>query len=786
MLTAIKELLDTVPDPYILATFNIESNGKILYQLWPSKACCKIINIPTSSISHDQRAKVFYSALPIVMEESELDCFKDWVATADFPSSTSNGDRASGSSIQMAPQHVFHGNLRKGVMDGAAVGAVCDIEWSGRVLDDYPLPKRVDPTVSFILLRLRIVKELVHSSFLTENELSTLNTTKDPTAKSENMKARGMQKMIELAPCSLVLYDIQGKAIHVNNRFYEFIGLAEHDWGIDKIPPFSNFVHPDGFQKFAESRLHAMKTLTQVYTEIRMISGPCTHLWISYQPLIDKSTNTLLGFMGCGIDISERKCLEAERLEAVQELARMEHTRAQEAEENRLQQEMFIDMVCHEIRNPLNGIMHCNQFIKSRLQTIRKCMGKLEKRMNEADEKAIKGMQEEVDRGLEECESIQLCATHQKAIADDVLHLSKMKLSLFYCLFLLSCKSGLLSKILHSMKMMKLDLANFHVKSTITQVIESFRAQLQLKQITYEIIFSDLLQETPNLGLIGDRVRITQIIINIFTNAIKFVQNVDVKRIRVLTSVFERDEYAESGRVGIKVSIEDSGIGMTEEERLNLFQKFKQASQKTHTQYGGTGLGLYISKSLVEQMEGFFEVDSTKGKGTTFSFTIPLSRGLISATPSSSPEPVAKSIDSLASQSQKDETPPILVVDDNDINRKILTSILKKAGYECKEAVNGFKAFEFVSVETFLLVFMDVEMPVMDGTEATYKIREFEASTNRDKTIIVGVTGNARSEQVQALIDAGMQDVVVKPFKQKDIINCVEKILKSRSFELEK
>ncbi|KAI9332066.1 hypothetical protein BDR26DRAFT_869594 [Obelidium mucronatum] len=743
MLTAFKELLDTVPDPYVLVSFskNAESKREEICDLWPSRALCKIINIPSSSnVSDEQRSKFFAASLPIIMGQPIVDAFKCWLVVNEFAKDVK---RSSGCSLQMSAGSSFSCFFKKGNIDEAVIGSVCEIEWSGRLLDE----EGITSGTSMILLKAKILNGIVHSSFLTHTEASNLQTELQPKIKVANdNKVKGMQRMVELAPCSLALYDVQGKVVHVNNRFYEFIGLAEQDWGIDKIPPFSNFVHPDGFQKFAAARLHAMKTLTQVFTEMPMISGPCTHLWIDFRPLVDKNTNTLLGFMGCGIDISEQKRLESERLQAVQELAAMERVRAEEAEETRHLQEMFIDMVCHEIRNPLNGITHCNEFISASLTRVKKLLGRFDLQCrdeaeNTKNEKLMKSISGEVDRGLAECESIALCATHQKSIADDVLHLSKI-----------------------NMKMMTLDLQSFTVTDVITQVIESFRAQLQLKETKYEIVFQDLLKTNPDLVLIGDRVRITQIIINLFTNAIKFTQNVNFKKIRVVAKVAEKSEY--SPRLALRVSIEDSGIGMTLEERASLFQKFQQANQKTHTQYGGSGLGLYISKKIVEQMEGFFEVESVKGQGSTFSFTIPLAKSDVSLDNHQSASRLAPSEITISANS-------IASLTITDINRKILSNIVKRAGYECREAANGLKAFEMVTATCFTVVFMDVEMPVMDGKEATAKIREMETEKIRSRTPIVGVTGNARNEQIQALLAAAMDNVVVKPFKQQDISSCI-------------
>ncbi|KAI9347566.1 histidine kinase-like ATPase [Obelidium mucronatum] len=262
--------------------------------------------------------------------------------------------------------------------------------------------------------------------------------------------------------------------------------------------------------------------------------------------------------------------------------------------------------------------------------------------------------------------------------------------------------------------MLRLDLTDFIVTELVTEVIESFRAQLLSKKITFELQFKgSYLEENPNQVLFGD--------------------HADVKHIKVITSVDDVAEF--SPKAALRVDVQDSGIGMTDEEKTNLFQRFQQASVKTYSQYGGSGLGLFISKNLVTEMDGRFEVESTKGQGTSFSFVIPLElRSSLVDNSAQSTQSLNKPFNSL---SLIDESSVILVVDDNDINRKILTTILKKA--------------------------------VMDGKEATRKIRQREELNSSPSIPIVAVTGNARSEQIKELIDLGMQAVVVKPFKPAEL-----------------
>ncbi|KAJ3070292.1 hypothetical protein HDU98_006686 [Podochytrium sp. JEL0797] len=443
-----------------------------------------------------------------------------------------------------------------------------------------------------------------------------------------------------------------------------------------------------------------------------------------------------MGFMSYKLDISELKRKERETTEALKELAKIERLRAEEAEELHRQQEGFIDTVCHEIRNPLNGIMHCTDFVRECLENMKQTVatGK------ELDSVKVK-LSTEIESALEECGSITLCSKHQKAIADDVLHLSKL-----------------------TANMMHFDLSDFLAVELVQQVSLTFKAQLLEKKIFYETEFRGLLATDPSQTLIGDRVRITQVFINILTNAIKFTQNEANRKIKVVADMFEKQEYG--AKVAFRITVEDSGIGITEEQRATLFRKFQQASVKTYSEYGGSGLGLFISKNIITAMGGEVQVESMKGKGTSFSFIIPLARGSEIQPLLCKTATVRKfnPPDTAVVEAARGKT--ILIVDDNDINRKILTKILKTAGFETLEADNGLKACELSAANPIAMIFMDIEMPVMDGKVATQKIREREELEGTVQFIpIVAVTGNARVELVKEMIELGMQAVIVKPFK---------------------
>ncbi len=249
---------------------------------------------------------------------------------------------------------------------------------------------------------------------------------------------------------------------------------------------------------------------------------------------------------------------------------------------------------------------------------------------------------------------------------------------------------------------------------------------------------------------IGDPYRLTQVLLNLISNAVKFTEKGHVLIKCELSAELNRQQL-------LTVSVTDTGIGMDESYQKSLFQKFTQEETNTARKYGGTGLGMSISKQLIELMSGTITVKSKKGSGTTITISVPFKVGSVNDIP----KEAGTVADTSILKNKK-----ILLVEDNEMNRLVANAVLEETGVIITEAENGLDAVALVKTQQFDLILMDVQMPVMDGLEATAKIR-----SDVNKTIpIIALTANAIKGESDRCRAAGMNDFLSKPFEENDLI----------------
>ncbi len=302
---------------------------------------------------------------------------------------------------------------------------------------------------------------------------------------------------------------------------------------------------------------------------------------------------------------------------------------------------------------------------------------------------------------------------------------------------------------------MSLVIAPLSIREVVMQSIQLFQSKAQEKGLSLAFdIDPDIPREVG-----GDSVRVTQILTNLVGNAIKFTHQGGI-------SVLTRREPAANGEVKVRFEVSDTGIGIGAEIVSALFRPFSQGDGSTTRKYGGTGLGLTISKQLTEMMGGTIGVESAPGKGSTFWFTA-LFKELAASEQLTAAEPVvARSEAPLPRMS-------ILVIEDNEANRLVASVMLERLGQTVEFAVNGAEGVEIFQRKKFDLILMDCQMPVMDGYEATRRIRECEAS-RPGRTPIIAMTASALQEERDLCLKSGMDGFVPKPILLEDLRRMLE------------
>ncbi|KAI5207251.1 hypothetical protein E4T38_03507 [Aureobasidium subglaciale] len=450
----------------------------------------------------------------------------------------------------------------------------------------------------------------------------------------------------------------------------------------------------------------------------------------------------------------------------------------EEALEARRQQEHFMDLTSHEMRNPLGAVVNCSDALLEALSEVRAMLS--DNLSN--DGQVINRLRELVDQSVESTNTIIACSSHQLRIADDVLALSKL-----------------------DSKLLQLAPNPAQVISLLSDIKKSYEAEAanQLVQLVTQVDPS--LQELKIDWIMLDMGRVRQILVNLTSNALKFSRKRSVRKVTIrmgasvspptqallgVNFVLSKKSYEQSREssenqpVYLYFTVTDTGTGLTAEQKGKLFSRFSQASARTYNDYGGSGLGLCISQQLCEMQGGMIGLESQAGIGSTFAFFVKAYR-------TSCPEPLKSSPVKSSSIPRTDMVHPksrisVLVVEDNVVNQKIMKMQLVKHGYQVAVADNGQEALDFIRSTRHWrenrnildrevdLILMDVEMPILDGLSATREIREYEKNgLICDHIPIVAVSANARAEQMTQAIEAGMDDTITKPFRMPDLIKKV-------------
>jgi two-component system, sensor histidine kinase len=275
--------------------------------------------------------------------------------------------------------------------------------------------------------------------------------------------------------------------------------------------------------------------------------------------------------------------------------------------------------------------------------------------------------------------------------------------------------------------------------------------------LTLDLHIADDLPEAVE----GDPVRLNQILLNLVSNAIKFTETGGVT---ITASCDPRPTDPCANR--LRFAVRDSGIGIAPEDRERIFGTFQQATVDTPRRFGGSGLGLAIVRELTERMGGSLSVESALGVGSTFHVSIPFCRA-------EAPPAQPNTADAVRLDGRH-----VLLVEDNDLNREVARRILEEAGARVSTASNGRKAVELVALQPFDLVLMDIQMPEMDGFEATWRIR-YELGISPRQLPVVALTATALTDERRRAEASGMTDYIFKPFRPDTLLQRVAALTSS-------
>ena len=679
----------------------------------------------------------------------------------------------------------------RGFGDPCQAAVVCPIHLTGResvlgflVMGINPRRPYDDDYSLFVQLLSRQLATSMASVVLFEEEIARGRRAArlaalDRIELSEQLAARTQEavesetrftRMAELAPVGIFIADKVGQITYCNEKWYEISKIPKGGHAYDNWMEWVKDEDKDMVKTLWSNLVHDTTAFSSEFrfkASWRDPNGNAGETWVLASAYPEQyEDGSLKVIFGSITDISRQKWAE-----------HFEKRRVEEAVELKRQQENFIDITSHEMRNPLSAILQCADEIHTTLANFQS--------ENRSLHESLSNL---LDNAVDSAQTIALCANHQKRIVDDVLTLSKLDSKL---LVVTPCDAMPVSVAKRALKM--------------------FDGEIQTAGIQLKFEIDESMQKLAVDWVRMDPSRLLQVLINLITNAIKFTTTRDKRIITViLGATLERPhregfrfayfptqqkykditktpEWGNGDKVFIHFAVEDTGRGLTEDEMKLLFIRFSQASPRTHVQYGGSGLGLFISRELVEMQGGEIGVKSKSGEGSTFAFYVKTRRSTAPAevldqlptigsrktSSSSDQKPASPSLKTpqakcTPSNSVESTSMNVLIVEDNLVNQKVLKKQLHNLGYNVFIANHGEECLDQLRKSKFwanhepdaadlTVVLMDLEMPVMDGLTCARRIREFQQSKEITSHVpIIAVTANARGEQIETAIQAGM------------------------------
>ena len=515
---------------------------------------------------------------------------------------------------------------------------------------------------------------------------------------------------VEQSPAAVVITDLKGTIEYVNRRFCEVTGYTI-DEAIGQNPRILKSGHTP--HKVYRELWKTIKAGYEWRGEFQNKKKNGELYWESATISPVKSADgTIAYYLAVKEDITERKKMDADLQERIKELDEAqsamlnmmedldeEKSKAQDATRAKSD---FLANMSHEIRTPMNAVIGMSHLaLKTEL----------------------------TPKQQDYLNKIQSSANSLLGIINDILDFSKIEAG-------------------------KLDMeaVEFDLSETLDNVANVISVKAQEKE-NLEVLFH-LDSQVPNF-LVGDPLRLNQILVNLGNNAIKFTEQGEIV---LTTKIIETLD----DKVILQFSMRDTGIGMTAEQQAKLFQAFSQADTSTTRKYGGTGLGLTISKRLVNMMGGEIWVESESGQGTTFNFTAKFGMGKETVKKRFEPSPDLRGL-------------KVLVVDDNATSRQILHDILESFSFEVYLAASGEEALEEIASadkdQPFELVIMDWKMPGLDGIETSERIKTKVALSKTPAIVLV--TAYGREEVMRQADKIGLEGFLLKPVSSSMLFDAI-------------
>jgi PAS domain S-box-containing protein len=566
-----------------------------------------------------------------------------------------------------------------------------------------------------------IVSMLAIWFFLRDFDYRSMHIDKQSATQQE------VQDLYDNAPCGYHSLDANGVFIHINQTELNWLGYSKDEViGKMRLADLQESFSKEQFlQDFKDNLLG--EGVRNLEMNLRRKDGSLLPVLINGTMIRDEKggfrhTRTTL------TDFSEQRKLLNE-LEKAREIA----------EKSVETKERFMANMSHEIRTPMNALIGFTNLLE-RTQ------------LDEKQEEFVK--------------TIKSAGGNLMTLINDLLDFSKIEAG-----------------------MLRIEATAFDLNGLVQSIETLFKPKAQEKKINFDVEVSRRIPE----NVIGDPTRVSQIVVNLLSNAFKFTER---GYVALTTELFDDNtDFAT-----IKITVKDTGIGIENQELPRIFQRFQQAQDDTTRLYGGSGLGLAIVKNLVEAMGGFVEADSKVGFGSTFSVILPFKKAPdvqfqisnfkfqkdhtppqylsdLNATSKNSDvqtSNVKRQTNTLQTSNLKRQNPRILVVEDNPMNQRLAALLLSDWGYEYDIVEDGQRAVDVVQKIDFQLILMDIQLPIMDGYEATAIIR----NTLKNPIPIIATTAHAFAGEREKCIAAGMNDYIPKPLQEDAVLAIIQKYIK--------